>query len=191
MRRRQHSRSGLFLIELTITIAFFAVTAAVFLQAFAKSHTISRQAEELFHAQSMASSVAEVLRGIPASGSGEHTQKTVSFSAALSTYFPEAEQAEGRDGARIYCDDDWQVCAPEDGVYVTSVFWEPDGDLWDVNITVGEVRYGTDPDEKDSGDKEPEEAEKIGTAQEEGGEADYIYQLPLRLYCPQTGGEAS
>ena len=38
---------------------------------------------------------------------------------------------------------------------------------------------------------EPEEAEKIGTAQEEGGEADYIYQLPLRLYCPQTGGEAS
>ena len=124
-------------------------------------------------------------------GSGEHTQKTVSFSAALSTYFPEAEQAEGRDGARIYCDDDWQVCAPEDGVYVTSVFWEPDGDLWDVNITVGEVRYGTDPDEKDSGDKEPEEAEKIGTAQEEGGEADYIYQLPLRLYCPQTGGEVS
>ncbi len=191
MRRRQHSRSGLFLIELTIAIAFFAVTAAVFLQAFAKSHTISRQAEELFHAQSMASSVAEVLSGIPASGSGEHTQKTVSFSAALSTYFPEAEQAEGRDGARIYCDDDWQVCAPEDGVYVTSVFWEPDGDLWDVNITVGEVRYGTDPDEKDSGDKEPEEAEKIGTAQEEGGEADYIYQLPLRLYCPQTGGEAS
>jgi len=74
---------------------------------------------------------------------------------------------------------------------VTSVFWEPDGDLWDVNITVGEVRYGTDPDEKDSGDKEPEEAEKIGTAQEEGGEADYIYQLPLRLYCPQTGGEVS
>lgn len=191
MRRRQHSRSGLFLIELTIAIAFFAVTAAVFLQAFAKSHTISRQAEELFHAQSMASSVAEVLRGIPSSGSGEHTQKTVSFSAALSTYFPEAEQAEGRDGARIYCDDDWQVCAPEDGVYVTSVFWEPDGDLWDVNITVGEVRYGTDPDEKDSGDKEPEEAEKIGTAQEEGGEADYIYQLPLRLYCPQTGGEVS
>lgn len=191
MRRRQHSRSGLFLIELTIAIAFFAVTAAVFLQAFAKSHTISRQAEELFHAQSMASSVAEVLSGIPASGSGEHTQNTVSFSAALSTYFPEAEQAEGRDGARIYCDDDWQVCAPEDGVYVTSVFWEPDGDLWDVNITVGEVRFGADPDGKDSGDKEPEEAEKIGTAQEEGGEADYIYQLPLRLYCPQTGGEAS
>ena len=44
-----------------IAIAFFAVTAAVFLQAFARSHSISRQAEELFRAQSMASSVAEIL----------------------------------------------------------------------------------------------------------------------------------
>ena len=63
MRIRRHSRSGLFLIELMIAIAFFAMTTAVFLQAFAKSNAISREAENLFQAQKLCSSVAEILGG--------------------------------------------------------------------------------------------------------------------------------
>ena len=63
MRIRKHSRSGLFLIELMIAIAFFAMTTAVFLQAFAKSNAISREAENLFQAQKLCSSVAEILGG--------------------------------------------------------------------------------------------------------------------------------
>lgn len=46
-----------------IAIAFFAVTAAVFLQAFARADSISRQAEDLFQAQKQVSSVAEILEG--------------------------------------------------------------------------------------------------------------------------------
>ena len=63
MRTRKHSRAGLFLIELMIAIAFFAVTAAVFLQAFARADSISRQAEDLFQAQKQVSSVTEILEG--------------------------------------------------------------------------------------------------------------------------------
>ena len=46
-----------------IAIAFFAMTTAVFLQAFAKSNAISREAENLFQAQKLCSSVAEILGG--------------------------------------------------------------------------------------------------------------------------------
>lgn len=39
----QKSRAGLFLMELTIALLFFAISAAVCLQLFAKSRTMSRE----------------------------------------------------------------------------------------------------------------------------------------------------
>ena len=138
MRRRQHSRAGLFLIELMIAIAFFAVTAAVFLQAFARSHSISRQAEELFRAQSMASSVAEILYD---AADGQEA-----FLSALSAYFPAARQMETGEGVCVYFDAEWEACAADEGAYVAAVSWqeEPVSGLWRVEITVDEAEKPAD-----------------------------------------------
>lgn len=54
----KHSRSGLFLMELIISILFFSVAGAVCIQLFVKSHNISRdtvdQNNAIVHAQNLA-----------------------------------------------------------------------------------------------------------------------------------------
>lgn len=203
MKKRQHSKAGLFLIELMIAIAFFSVTAAVFLQAFASSHTISQEAEELFHAQSMASSVAEVLGGARGSetgagGSADDRQDDVAVSGAdggqeeeqdgqmffrrLAAYFPETEPAQDGGGAYIYCDENWNVCAAGEERYTIVVRWQREGSLWKVDITAG-------------GTKEPpgklQEAGRGAAQDGERPEEEAVYRLELKLYDPQMEGGTS
>lgn len=59
MRIKESSRSGLFLLELMISIVFFMIAAAVCVQIFVKAHVISEQAGHLDMAVSLASSLAE------------------------------------------------------------------------------------------------------------------------------------
>ena len=203
MRRRQHSKAGLFLIEFMIAIAVFSVTAAVFLQAFARSHVISTEAEELFYAQSMASSVAEVLGGVRGSGTGmedsadvaapgedgsaeggqEEEQDGQIFFRELAAYFPQAEPVADGSGAYIYCDGNWELCAGGGAAYVVVVSWQRDGSLWTVDIAADEA-------EESAG--MPGEAERK-TARDEGlpEVEDAIYRLELKLYDPRTEGGVS
>lgn len=69
MKERGASRSGLFLLELMISIVFFAIAATGCVQVFAKAHIFSQQAEQLDQAVSIAQSLAEVY-------SGRKTEKT-------------------------------------------------------------------------------------------------------------------
>lgn len=123
MRKKVHSKAGLFLIELMIAITFFAVTASIFMQVFVKSHKISQEAEDLFHAQSLASSVAEVLEGMDG---------TEDFSEGLKKYFPELDS----DSLIGYYDEDWEETEQDDGAYVLTVNWSQEGFMWDVDIIV-------------------------------------------------------
>lgn len=181
MRIRRHSRSGLFLIELMIAIAFFAMTTAVFLQAFAKSNAISREAENLFQAQKLCSSVAEILGGADqddeeqAVATGQNTgdadesdqyDSSQFFLQELQQYFPELETAGS--GANIYYDGNWKICRAEDGVYVISAAWQQDGEMWNVTVGAGEVNV----------------------SQTAAGQSS-IYQLTLRLYRPEAEGGVS
>ena len=59
MKRKGSSGSGLFLIELMISIAFFAIASAGCVQIFAKAHRFSEEAEKLDRAVSLAQSLAE------------------------------------------------------------------------------------------------------------------------------------
>ena len=61
MRRIRHSRSGLFLMELMISILFFAFTAGICIRFFVKSHDMSQAAKNLYQAQQEAASMAELL----------------------------------------------------------------------------------------------------------------------------------
>ena len=54
MKVRESSRSSLFLLELMISIVFFALAAAGCVQVFAKAHMLSREAGRLNMAQSLA-----------------------------------------------------------------------------------------------------------------------------------------
>lgn len=162
MRRRQHSKSGLFLIELTITIAFFAVTTAIFLQVFVKSHTISQQADQLFHAQEMASCVAEIMGGTSSDASDGFVQELKKHYSRLQ---------ETSDGVHIYFDKDWNNCDAVSGQFVTSVFWQKQDEMWNIEITI-------------------EEEKKSVIAADHSSNDDPIYALTIQLYCPQTGGES-
>lgn len=59
MRKITSRGSSLFLLELMISIVFFAIAAAGCVQMFAKAHTLSTEAEKLDQAVSMAQSLVE------------------------------------------------------------------------------------------------------------------------------------
>lgn len=129
MRRRQHSKSGLFLIELMIAIAFFAVTTAVFLQVFVKSHAISQQADHLFHAQKTASCVAEILGGVT-------SDQGTAFTQELKAFYPNLQETV--DGVSIYCDKNWNNSDAHSGIYAVCVSWTKQDRMWSIEIRVGE-----------------------------------------------------
>lgn len=62
MRKRNHSKAGLFLIELMISVLFFSVTAAFFMKVFVKSNEMRKESKIVFEAQLRVSSAAEMLK---------------------------------------------------------------------------------------------------------------------------------
>lgn len=219
MRRRQHSKAGLFLIEFMIAIAVFSVTAAVFLQAFARSHVISTEAEELFYAQSMASSVAEVLGGVRGSGTGmedsadvaapgedgsadERRADVVAPGAGSSA---EGGQEEEQDGQIFFRElaayfPQAEPVADGSGAYIyCDGNWEPCAGggaayvvvvSWQRDGSLWTVDIAADEAEESAG--MPGEAERK-TARDEGlpEVEDAIYRLELKLYDPRTEGGVS
>lgn len=103
MNGKKPHLSHTFLLELVLSILFFAVIAAVCVEVFVKAHLYTRQAEQLNHAALEAASMAELVR---ASDSLEEAVKLVkaqypsvelteksSLSAAVSTHFDKAYES--------------------------------------------------------------------------------------------------
>lgn len=59
---RSSSKSGLFLMELIIAIAFFAVASAICIQLFAKAHMLSARSGDINSAVAAAQSAAECFK---------------------------------------------------------------------------------------------------------------------------------
>ena len=110
MGSRSHSRSSLFLIELIIAIAFFALGSAVCVQAFAKARTVTAQARDLSFASSTVSSAVSVVR---------YTDGTLE---AVQDYFPGAF-ADGEDIAVCY-DGDFAPCEQDSAAYTLTIHTE-------------------------------------------------------------------
>lgn len=126
MEKTKHSKAGLLLIELMIAILFFSLTAAMILQIFVKSHTLSQKSEALFQAQNKVSSIAEVME------SGGEYEKT------LPKYFPELISDSGHSFCGYY-DEEWQGTEEEQAVYGLMVSWEDKDDMRQVTIKTFEV----------------------------------------------------
>ncbi|MFZ2539143.1 MAG: hypothetical protein WAX04_09625 [Oscillospiraceae bacterium] len=62
IKRRSSSRTGLFLIELIVTILFFALASAVCMQLFVKAHLISTHSSDLSMALNEVQSATECFK---------------------------------------------------------------------------------------------------------------------------------
>ncbi len=79
MQTKNSSKSGIFLMELILSILFFSIAAAVCVKLFVTSHQLSDRSVNLNHAVAMAESIAEAFYGCNGNA-GE-----------LAVLFPEAE----------------------------------------------------------------------------------------------------
>lgn len=128
MKKRVTSKSGLFLLEMMISILFFSIVAAICVQIFAKAHMMSRKAHDLNMAVSYASSGAELLTHLDTA-------------EQLTEYLDGCEQSgEGR--FAVYYDKDWKVCESENAyAWMEIMFVEEDGmrsAQFQVRLTAGE-----------------------------------------------------
>lgn len=72
MRKKASSKSSLFLLEMMISILFFAAAAAICIQVFVKAHQLSKKAENLNMAAGICASAAELL-------ASENNEEQISF----------------------------------------------------------------------------------------------------------------
>ncbi len=109
MKRKMSSKSGLFLMEMMISILFFSIAAGVCVQVFAKAHLISENAANLNMASGAASSAAEAL--------SQGGTKEEFFD-----WFPYAQDA-GGGKVSVYYGKDWLPCGEADAVFYMEVTW--------------------------------------------------------------------
>lgn len=110
MKVRESSKSSLFLLELMISIVFFALAAAGCVQVFAKAHMLSQEAGRLDMAVSVAQSLAEECSG-----------------------------SRMEDNQRYY-DELGNVCGKEDGVYLAEILQTEQAGMNQIYITVMDMK---------------------------------------------------
>lgn len=105
------SRSGLFLIELILSIFFFIIAAAIVMQLFVKSHFVSEDAINTNYALLYTQNISELFL----SANGD-------FSVLEQEFHPETIPISDYDAsAALYFDKDWQrLAAAEDAAYMVS-----------------------------------------------------------------------
>ena len=106
MKVRESSKSSLFLLELMISIVFFALAVAGCVQVFAKAHMLSQEAGRLDMAVSVAQSLAEECSG-----------------------------SRMEDNQRYY-DELGNVCGKEEGVYLAEILQTEQAGMNQIHITV-------------------------------------------------------
>ncbi|KMZ54495.1 type IV pilus modification PilV family protein [Dorea sp. D27] len=123
MKKKTSNRSGLLLMEIIIAILFFSVISAICLQLFVKSHTISRDTEELDTAVNQAASVADIIRG------------TEDAETALREYYPHMNTEDSN--IYIYYDKEFKPCSePEAGYYLEIEKGSSDSGITEYRLSV-------------------------------------------------------
>lgn len=112
MKRHTKAGANLFFLEFIIVLFFFLIVSTICIQVFVHAHLVTEKAEAISHAQTLASSIAEVLEGTD--GSAE----------ALGQFFPDAVLEEDR--LTFSFDQDFAACPPEDAFYTVTAKLESD-----------------------------------------------------------------
>lgn len=114
MNSQKNTRSSLFLIELMISVLFFALGSAICIQVFVKAYTINEDARRLSFASLQASGAASALKYTD--GSFE----------AMKEYFPLIHE-EDTDFAVCY-DKNFRECKQKDCFFVLRITRQQEGD---------------------------------------------------------------
>ncbi|MCR5501603.1 MAG: hypothetical protein K6F53_01190 [Lachnospiraceae bacterium] len=121
------SKASLFLMELIMSILFFSLSAAVCVQLFVRSHTLSRDSLQLNYAVIASESMAETFYA----ADGDL--------AALKATLPDSYYNEARHTVNIYYDSSFRPININDftytGRYILSGTLSEDGDLKILTIT--------------------------------------------------------
>lgn len=101
------SKSSLFLLEMIISICFFAVASAVCVQLFAKAHSVNTQSKELNMGIMKTEEAAELLTN----GRGD--------TGPFLNYYPNSEELSGI--IYVYFDHTWENCDSKGAAYQMEV----------------------------------------------------------------------
>jgi len=115
---------SLFLFEQLLAILFFALTAAVCIQLFVSSHTVSAQSAELNHALVVVQNGAEAYKA--ASGDLDETVRALYDG---SDFLAEDGQVS------IDYDNEWQLCDEDSAAYTL--------DIWETGSSASGLRAAT------------------------------------------------
>lgn len=107
MKKEAPKRSSLFLMELIISILFFALASAVCIQIFTKAHLQSNQTADLNMAITKASSIAEYI------------QSTDDPLNVLQEQFPTS--ISNQQSLKIYYNKSWNPCNITNASYMVSI----------------------------------------------------------------------
>lgn len=121
----KNSRSGLFLMEMIISILFFSITSAITVQLFVKAHNIDDQSVSLSQGSIILQNVAEVFR----SCDGDFVQTSQQFDDLISEHKENC--------FLIYYNENWDASShpSQNGYTLEAVFSESD-QLRTLNLSI-------------------------------------------------------
>lgn len=112
MNKRMSSRSGLFLLELIISILFFSLASAVCIQLFVKAHLMDQNSRNLTNSIKLCENFAEIYTSV----NGDIT--------LLSSVYADAEISASENYELqtfcMYYDSDWESCSSSEAAYLLS-----------------------------------------------------------------------
>lgn len=134
MSNNSSSKTGLFLMELIISLLFFSLAGAICIQLFVQSHLLSNKSVDLKHSVLWAQNVAETFYGC--NGDTYAMSELLEGSALY-------EQEENRELLTIFFDKDFHPFSPDvrmsaspDSSYQLFADITEDTDLMNCNITI-------------------------------------------------------
>lgn len=110
-----HRHSSLFLLEIMISILFFALVSASCLKVFAKAHSLSTETYNLNHGISQLENVAELLKSLES----DKVADTEAVTKVLTDYYGKSVESDPENSAswQICFNSAWQACRYYEGGY--------------------------------------------------------------------------
>lgn len=159
MSKKISSRSGLFLLELIISILFFSLASAVCIQLFVKAHLLDKNNRELTHSVKLTENFAEVFTSVKGDVS------------MLSSIYPDADITTDsiyeKQDFSMYYNAEWNSCHSTEASYHLTVSFASEecsaGVMYHANISMIDLTASDDTSMN-------------------------IYSLPISIYISSQGG---
>ncbi len=173
MSKRTSSRSGLFLLELIISILFFSIASAICIQLFVKAHLMDKNNQALTQSVKLSQNFAEIYT---ATDGDLEAIKKLYPEAAISVY-----SDYNLNRFRINYNSNWKYSTPENTTYCLDICFS------ETSTTAGVMRTAHITIFESAG----ELLDISDTSQLHISEDAIIHQLDISVYTSNRGGAAN